>query len=289
MKPILSIVIPTREGLEDDWFKQLLNIQGEVEFILVNPPQVNYPMTDRRLRQIISPLRGEIIQRMTGLLNANSDYILTINCDEYLHPNIGEITQDYFSKFPDSWVLRLRTKSYPFGAKQELEKEWETLPIIDDNLTQMPIAPLENKFDVGCFFRDRKDHHGRHTENFDKKVWKTKLVHDSLNDMVNLIPIFGPFKYIPFWCLDRLLGLYIQAKFFEKDKMIGHILPLPEQMRIEDNPPDFKRNMRFYVFAEIWLVRSFPQHGYLWNLILKGLREFPQWLKYKITNKYPIF
>lgn len=286
MKPILSIVIPTREGLEDDWFKQLLNIQGEVEFILVNPPQVNYPMVDRRLRQIISPLRGEIIQRMTGLLNATSDYVITINCDEYLHQQIAEITTEYFRKFPDSWVLRLSRKSYPFGAKQELEKEWETLPIIDDNLTKIPIAPLENKFDIGCFIRDRKDHHGRHTENFDKLVWKTKLVHESLNEMVNLIPIFGPFKYIPFWCLDRLLGLYLQAKFFEKDKMIGHILPLPEQLRIEDNPPEFKRSMRFYVFAEIWLVRSFPQYGYLWNLIIHSLRGIPERALFFIARKF---
>jgi glycosyltransferase involved in cell wall biosynthesis len=285
MKPILSIVIPTREGLEEDWFKQLLNIQGEVEFILVNPPQVYYSVTDNRLRQVISPLRGEIIQRMTGLLNATADYVLTINCDEYLHPQIAAITQAYFTKFPDSWVLRLSRKSYPFGEKEQLVKTWETIQDIDNNLTEIPIAPLENKFDWGCFIRSRKDHHGRHTENFDKKVWQTKLVHESLNEMINLIPILGPFKYIPFWCLDRLLGLYIQAKFFEKDKKIGHILPLPEQIRIEDNPPEFKRSGRFYVFAEIWLLRSFPQYGYLWNLIIHHLRSVPERLISSLTRK----
>ncbi len=291
MKPILSIVIPTREGIEENWFKQLLKIQGEVEFILVNPPQVYYNFDDIRLRQITSALRGEIIQRMTGLLNARGEYILTINCDEYLHPDIAQITRMYFDKFPDSWVLRLARKNFQFGDKTILEDNWESLENfgdLSDRLIEFPIAPLENKFDMGCFFRERKDHHGRHTENFDKKVWKTKLVQESLNEMIDFIPIFGPFKYLPFWCLDRLLGLYIQAKFFEKDKKIGHLLKQPEQIRIEDNPPEFKRTMRFYVFAEIWLLRSFPQYGYLWNLIINSFSAIPirafSSVKRKITN-----
>ena len=44
-------------------------------------------------------------------------------------------------------------------------------------------------------------------------------------EITNLMNLLGPIKYIPFWCLDRLLGLYIQAKFFEQGKTIGHWLP----------------------------------------------------------------
>jgi hypothetical protein len=44
-------------------------------------------------------------------------------------------------------------------------------------------------------------------------------------EITNLMNLFGPIKYIPFWCLDRLLGLYIQAKYFEKERVIGHWMP----------------------------------------------------------------
>ena len=80
--------------------------------------------------------------------------------------------------------------------------------------------------------------------------------------------LFGPFKYFPFWCMDRLLGLSIQARYYEKGKIIGHILPQPEQIRIEDNPPEYRRTKRFYVFAELLFLKNNPQYGYLWNLIL---------------------
>jgi hypothetical protein len=90
--------------------------------------------------------------------------------------------------------------------------------------------------------------------------------------------IFNALKYLPFWCLDRLLGLFIQAKFFEKDKIIGHILPLPEQIRIEDNPPEYRQGMRFYIFAEIILIRGFPQYGYIWNLIFSHISDIPRFM-----------
>jgi hypothetical protein len=62
-KPILSIVIPTRDGITDFWIKQLLKVQGDVEFILVHPPELRTALIDDpRARQINSPLRCEIVR-----------------------------------------------------------------------------------------------------------------------------------------------------------------------------------------------------------------------------------
>ena len=287
VKPTLSIVVPTREGFSDHWLQELLKVRGEVEFILVHPPGMSkYAVDDSRLQQINSSFRGEIIQRLTGLLNVSGKYVLTINCDEYLIPNILAIAVDYFNSFPDSWVLRLSKKAFKFGDKDSLESTWSNIPQIEELkicdrelnydsgkcLVEIPIAPLDNKLDLFCFLRKRKDHHGVHTENFDKKVWKNEMLQETLQELSEAMIIGGPFKYVPFWCLDRLLGLFIQAKFFAKGKIIGHLLPLPEQIRVEDNPPNYKKSKRFYLIAEILLLKKFPQYGYLWNLIIDQIR-----------------
>ena len=98
------------------------------------------------------------------------------------------------------------------------------------------------------------------------------LFQSSLQELTQTMIIAGPLKYVPIWCLDRLLGLFIQAKFFEKGKIIGHLLPFPEQIRVEENPPEYKKSKRFYLFAEVLLLRRFPQYGYLWNLIIDQIR-----------------
>ena len=290
LSPILSIVVPTREGTDREWLDELLKVQGEVEFILVHPPgMTKYAINDRRLQQINSSFRGEIIQRLTGLLNTSGKYVLTINCDEYLTPDILEITTDYFAKFPNNWVVRLTKKHFDFGDKASLIRPWEKCNLNSINVCDfsnsenssyeknncmlpIPIAPLDNKFDFGCLFRQRKDHHGIHTENFDKKIWKNSILQSSLQELSQAMILIGPLKYVPFWCLDRLLGLFIQAKFFEKGKIIGHLLPFPEQIRVEENPPEYKKSKRFYLFAEVLLLRRFPQYGYLWNLIIDQIR-----------------
>lgn len=284
--PILSIVIPTREGVPESWLQELLKVKGDVEIILVHPPGMSkYLVDEPRLQQINSPFRGEIMQRMTGLLNVSGTYTLTINCDEYITPDVLEITIKYFQKFPDSWVMRLSRKSFEFGDKAGLHRPWGVVPNLEEleisrkksetSLMEIPIAPLSNKFDILSIFRGRKDHHGPHTENFDKKVWKTDMVQATLQDITKLMILGGPLKYIPFWCLDRLLGLFIQAKYYEEGKIIGHLMPLPEQIRDEDNPPEHKRTMRFYGLVEVFLIRRFPQYGYLWNLMVEHLRAVP--------------
>lgn len=296
IKPTLSIIIPMRENVTEVWITELLKVKGNVEFILVYPPQVQLlPNIDSRIRQITSPLRGEVIQRITALLNASGTYVLSINCDEYLEPQIEQIAIQYFQRFPHSCFVRLRGESYKYGSQDKLLAEWQSLPHLEEikvktradknlseleTLREIPICPLKNKFDPLCLFRrfpGRKDHHGPHQENFDKKIWKNSLVQEGLQDIVELLTIFGPFKYVPFWCTDRLLGLSIQAKLYkkglvEKEEIIAHWLPLPAQLRTEDNPPQFRRSNRRYILGEFLLLKLYPKYGYFWNLVLSQWR-----------------
>ncbi len=296
--PTLSVIIPMRDGVPVEWLKELANVKGNVEFILVFPPSVKqFPNDiDNRIKQINSPIQGEVTQRITALLNASGTYVLSINCDEYLYPDIEQLTLQYFQKFPNNWFIRLRTKYYEYGSQAELVKEWEKFPEIEnikikttenkelselETMREIPISPIENKLDLMCMFRPfpgRKDLNGPHQENFDKKIWKNSIVQENLQDIVKLFTIFGPFKYIPFWCADRLLGLSTQAKLYEKElvkqgQIVAHWLPLPAQIRTENNPPEYRGKNRRYVLAEVFLLRIYPQYGYFWNLILSQWRS----------------
>jgi hypothetical protein len=286
-KPQLSIIVPMRENVQDSWLQELLKVQGNAEFILIYPSGVSYiAIADPRLRQITCPLRGELVQRVTALLNAAGQYVLSINCDEYLHPKIIEITEDYFSNFPDSYFFRLKQVQFPFGDAP-INKPWDSLNHIKEievrerntektyspeeveyTMREIPIVPLDNKPDLLAVFRGRKDQRGPHQENFDKKVWKNDRVQEALKEIVSTFRLFGPFKYVPFWTADRLMGLSVQARFFEPGKIVGHWLPLPEQLRTEDNPPNYPRKNRRYVLAELSLLRQFPNFGYIWNLVV---------------------
>lgn len=309
INPQLSIIIPMREGVQESWLQELLKIQGSTEFILVYPPHVSFiNISDTRLNQITSPLRGEVIQRITALLNASGKYVLSINCDEYLHPHILKITEDYFSNFPDSYFFRLNQVQFPFG-KAPIDKPWDSLADFEDievrrlkgkksysegekeySMREIPIAPLDNQLDLLALFRGRKDQNGPHQENFDKKVWKNELVQETLKGIVDNFTLFGAIKYIPFWAADRLMGLSVQARFFESGKIVGHWLPLPEQLRTEDNPPEQRQKNRRYELAELPLLRQFPNFHYIWNLAVldKGgifMFWYPRYTLRKIVQK----
>lgn len=287
-----------RGGVPAAWFERLLRIEGDVEFILVYPAGgVFEPYEDDRLRQMVSPFRGEIVQRLTGLINAGGTYVLTFNCDEYINPEVPAIAQRYFRQFPNSWVMRLATAEYDYGNEAALNAPWlglpedlKSIPVCrkaDNNLAlyeaegrmlEIPVAPMHNRFDPRCIWQGRRDHMGPHAENFDKKVWVNAKVQAALAEIMKGLTLAGPIKYLPFWCLDRLLGLALQAKFYDAaqpEQVIGHKLPYPAQLRVEDNPPEYRRRGRFYIFAEIILLRLFPQYGYIWNLIIHQVREFP--------------
>jgi hypothetical protein len=286
-QPQLSIIVPMRGGVQNSWLQELLSVQGDVEFVLVYPPSVPLiAIADPRLRQITSPFRGELIQRVTALLNAAGHYVLSVNCDEYVHPNIVEIAEDYFSNFPDSYFFRLKQAQFPFG-EAPVAQPWGSLPNVKDlevrqrdaekayskeqkeqMMREIPIVPLNNKLDFLAILRGRKDQEGPHQENFDKKVWKNEMVQEALKGILPTFTLFAPFKYVPFWTADRLMGLSVQARFFEAGKIAGHWLPLPEQLRTEDNPPSYPRKNRRYVLAELLILRRFPGFGYLWNLVV---------------------
>jgi len=178
-----------REGFGEHWLGELLKVKGDIEFILVHPPGVKpSPVNDPRMKQIVCALRGEIIQRSTGFLNTRGTYILTINCDEYLHTEIVTLVKDYFDRFPNSWVLRLARRGFPYGEREKLESTWPTIPDVnslaicsrrennsnlfkDNNyLLELPIAPLDNPFNPQVFLNQRRDQNGPHLENFDKNV-----------------------------------------------------------------------------------------------------------------------
>lgn len=284
-RPILSIVTPTRGNFTDHWLNHLYAVTGNVEFVLVYPPGVtNKSVADSRFKLIVSPFKGEVIQRFTGLLNASGLYVLALDDDDFVHPEVLQIVTQYFEKFPDSWCLRLMKKNLNFQDTEQIYKPWEPIPDIsqlkiasrqdetNSILQEIPIAPLNNNFDtrfiVGPYVK-RKDMHGPHIENFNNKVWKTELVKSTLIDLGNTMIIHNALTWIPRWNLDRMLGLFIQAKFFEEDKIVGHWMPMPEQIRYVYMSQGLKNDFRLMLPADALLAKQFPKYGYFWNLFFE--------------------
>jgi len=293
--PILSIVTPTRGNFTQYWFEQLIAVKGNVEFILVYPPGVSRaPIVDPRFKVITSPFKGEVMQRFTGLLSASGLYILALDDDDYVHPDVLQLVSEYFTTCPNSWVLRLRMKKIDFTDEERIRCPWEPIPDFkqldiaprfQDNqliLKTLPIAPLNNRFDArlltGAY--TRHDMHGPHIENFNNKVWKTELVQQALTELADVMKIKGNLHWIPSWNLDRLLGLFIQAKFFEEDKEVGHWMPTPEQIRFI-NRPSFLKELRLHFSSDALLAKHFPQYGYFWNLFFDQL-----WSAWKKIRRY---
>lgn len=286
--PELSIVVPTRPGVPDWWRRQIRSVDGEVETILVHPPGVaRLDLGDPRVVELVSPIRGEVAQRLTGLLSARGRFVLSMNCDECVHPGVLDLARAYFTRFPASWVLRLSQEAHPYGSEAAMTRAWPappdvaTLPETDDEhrfhrdadcLMRAPIARMDKPVDWLSPVRGRRNQHGPHMENFDKRIWRRDVVQPALEDLTRMLRLAGPVKYVPFWTLDRLLGLYVQAFHYERGRTIGHWLPSSTaQIRMEDNPPAERRRGRVYLAAEILLLRRFPRHGYLWDLVLGHL------------------
>jgi hypothetical protein len=298
-RPVLTIVTATRGTFSDYWLEQLQAVQGEVEFILVYPPgEVPRQFSDRRIRTLTSPFKGEVMQRFLGLVNAQGDYVMALDDDDFTHPATCSMTRTYFDRFPESWVMRLRMDKIPDTEVTRIRAPWPEVPDLskigtfsqataqqfkDQNpdqpgLLEIPIAPLERSFDWRYLlvpFYPRKDMHGVHFENFNNRVWKTDLVKASLQHFSKSMQIWGAFTWMPFWSLDRALGLFIQAEFYQKDAVVGHWLPAPAQMRFIDRDPATKEP-RTYLAADLLLNRAFPQYGYFWNLFFSQLWDSPK-------------
>jgi glycosyltransferase involved in cell wall biosynthesis len=281
--PVLSIVTPTRGNYTDYWFNQLLAVQGEVQFVLVYPPgTVVPPISDLRVKTVVSPAKGEVMQRLTGLLNASGSYVMALDDDDFVHPDIVQLVRQYFERFPDSWVLRLAMEKLDFVAQDQIQKPWQALPNVNtltvanrrssSDLTilqTVPIAPLKNPFDLRYFVSpllDRRDMHGPHIENFNNKVWRNDHVQPALADLSDTMRLVGALNWMPLWSLDRLLGLFIQARYFEAAKIVGHWMPAPAQIRYIVMAQELKQEFRLMLPADALLVKRFPQYGYFWNL-----------------------
>ncbi len=312
-QPILTIVTATRGNFSDYWLEELLKVKGNVEFLLVYPPNATVKtIDDSRIKSVISPFKGEVMQRFTGLINADSEYVMALDDDDYVHDGIANLVAQYFAKFPDSWVLRLKIAKVDDTDEVNIKKEWEVLPNIEEleickktrenpfpfqngnykGLLEVPIVPLDKSLDIRHIifpWKQRTDQNGIHFENFNNRVWQTKLVKSTLSEISVAMKIKGVLTWIPAWNLDRFLGLFIQAKFYQKDAIIGHAMPKEEQVRFIMRDSTLKET-RIYLLAEILLLKCYPQYGYLWNLCIWQVYTIPRILaksiKIKLLRKF---
>lgn len=294
---LLSIVTPTRGSFSSYWFKQLTDIQGDVEFILVYPPgQPIQEFSDSRIKIIVSPYKGEVIQRAIGLLNVVGDYVIALDDDDFLHPKITELVTSYFELYPISICLRLSKKTINHQETKLIERDWDELPDIatltvvetkydkekyarNEILQELPISPLNNKFKMSSLwlYSKRIDQEGPHPENYNNKVWKTSITKKSVEDLLTFTQILGSLTWIPFWSLDRLLGLYLQAQIFQRNLIMGHWLHGGEQVRYIQAEASTKGEVRSMFAGDMLLALRFPQYGYFWNLFF-----YEMWFALKV-------
>lgn len=286
----LSIITPTRGQLDELWLSRLSEIKGKVEFVIVLPPNVQpKSFSDPRFKVVVSPYKGEVIQRFTGLLNASGQYLLALDDDDFIHPDIVKLTEQYFVRFPDSWVLRPEMKKIPCSRQEEITAPWKTAPNIDDlsciaqkghaslephHLQKIPISPLQNHFNYRFLlwpFKGRTDMHGAHIENFNNKVWRADLVKPALADWAETTHIWWSLYWIPKWSLDRSLGLYIQAQRYQQDIYIGHWVRGMTLIRYVVTQQSDKQEFRLMWPSDALLAKRYPQYGYFWNLFFEQL------------------
>jgi hypothetical protein len=303
--PILSIVTPTRGNFSDDWLENLLQVEGDVQFILVYPPGVPLrKIADARVTSLVSPYKGEMMQRFIGLLNATGQYVIALDDDDLIHPGVLNLASAYFQRFPESWMLRLSKNVIDFRQVEQINRAWDVIPDVEAlaiccktpenphpyqggkfiGLLEVPIAPLTKPLNWRAVlpFMKRLDNHGYHFENFNNIVWRNHLVQAALIDLGQTTRWLGAITWIPTSGFDRLLGLYTQAKHFSQSNqadnqipIIGHWMPAGEQIRFIDRPAVAKPP-RFHVVSDLLLVKRFPQYGYFWNLFFEKLYQVPR-------------
>lgn len=283
---LLSIVTPTRGNFSSYWFDQLTSIQGDIEFVLVYPPgQAVQEFSDSRIKTIVSPYKGEVIQRAIGLLNISGNYVIALDDDDFLHPEVTGLISSYFELYPESICLRLCKKSINYQDTDLIEREWDELPDVSqltvvaprydkakyaehEILHTLPISPLDNKFRVSSLwpYGKRVDQNGPHPENYNNRVWKADITRESINDLLSFTQMIGSLTWIPFWSLDRLMALYLQARIFQSGITIGHWLHGGEQIRYIKMPSVKKGETRSMFASDMLLALRFPKYGYFWNL-----------------------
>ncbi|MEM9543408.1 MAG: glycosyltransferase family A protein [Cyanobacteria bacterium P01_E01_bin.42] len=310
-QPFLSIVTPTLGKFSDYWLEHLLDIRGDdLEFVLVYYPNLpSQPIDDPRVKTLASPYQGAMMQRFTGFMNATGKYILALDDDDFVHPDILDFTRRYFQKFPESWVLRLKIAKIDKNDREKMQAEWHPLPDLDTlniadrstsetrrtTLQNVPIAPLYNRFDLRLLipFTDRRDDRGPHIENFNNKIWNNAMLQQILPEISQATKVIGGsaaghLAVIPLRAFDRLAGLFFQAYFYQEGKAIGHWMPDPEQIRFASMDPKSKPP-RFHILADFILLKRFPQYGYFWNLFVAkfygAFRAYGKLIKWKLQKK----
>ncbi|MBD0270271.1 MAG: glycosyltransferase family 2 protein, partial [Cyanobacteria bacterium Co-bin8] len=276
----------------DYWLEQLLAVKGDVEFVLVYPPGVaRRAIADSRVKSLTSPYPGEFIQRFLALLNADGQYVLALDDDDYVHPDVATPIEAYFAKFPQSLGLRLMQARIPLQNREAVYQPWGSIPHINSlevvsrregrlqtTLQEVPIAPLQRSFDWRYLvwpFTKRTDDHGPHIENFNNKVWRNDRVQQILPDISRVMMIYGALTWIPRWGLDRLMGLFLQATYYQEGAIVAHWMPEPAQVRFLEGDPA-QKPPRFHVVSDGLLVKRFPQYGYFWNLFFNKLSYVPR-------------
>lgn len=282
-KPLLSIVTPTRGNFTPYWLEQLLLIRGDVEFLLIYPPgEEPKAIPDQRVRTILSPAKGELAQRSTGVLNASGKFTLALDDDDYLHPEVVSVIEPYFDRFPDSLVLRFLDKSIKSEKIQDIRVEpWTRLKAPNfltaggetaaDILREVPIAPLDKNFNFQWLinpFMKRTDYDGPHMENFTNKVWRSDVLKKPISVLSSQMTILGPIRWQPSWSFDRLPSLFIQAFYYKSGMRIGHWM-VSDLMVQRGTSVSRKGEYRYILFGDCLLLKKFPQYGYFWNLFFE--------------------
>jgi len=296
--PVLSIVTPTLGKFSDCWLESMLKVQGNVQFVFAYPPGIPYrSITDKRVKVVSSPCKGALMQRFTALLNADGKYLINIDDDDFIHPDILKIIEEYFQKHPDSFCMRPKVVGIPFEDTDKLMQPWDPIPPLKsyldagktDFLKPIPIAPLDMPFDRRYLiwpFIKRRDDHGPHIENFNNKVWQSDYVKSALPKISESFKLFGFLNLIPNYGDDRLIGLFIQANSYKPGQMIGHRIPkeMGYQIRFATQDPALKPP-RPQFFCDFLLVKTFPQYGYFWNLFFNKFAYLPKIIGKSITWK----
>ncbi len=282
-KPFLSIVTPTLGRFSEYWLESLLSIEGDVEFILAYPPHSDtLTINDLRLKVIISDFIGEVMQRAAGLRHAKGKYVLALDDDDYVHPNIVELAKDYFDKYPGSWLFRLQKHGIDYKNMQDIRAPWKPVKKVEKmKLLEIPIAPLRKRFEPMALWPQyrRKDHHGIHSENFVDRIWRNDLVQPAVDDFFDCLKIFGQVRYIPpknSYGFDRVMSLFLQAKYFEPGIKIGHWIKDSEAQIRKVHMPNELKPARFHFLSHLVLVKKFPRYGYLWNLFFETFWDIPR-------------
>jgi glycosyltransferase involved in cell wall biosynthesis len=294
--PLLSVVVPMRGTYDEVWYENLLSFRGSVEILLVFlPDEPPRSFEDPRVRALVSPFRGEFIQRLAGLLNASGSYVVTIDDDDFLHPGTALAAEAYFARFPGSWVLRLADENLMLGDTERLTRSWGPLPDLASAetctaadlesggrgedpggiLLELPIAPLGRRFRLRHALwspSQRADARGVHSENFVNRVWRADLLRPVLVDLASTLTLVGALKVVPMWTIDRLLGLYVQAYYYEPGIRIGHWLRGASLVRRVHRPPALRASRSYFV-ADSLLAKRFPRFGYFWNLFFHRLHR----------------